>query len=263
MRSETQANLRRETMLRMLDKGENISVQEFKNVLNCSYATLRNDLAYLEKKGMVLRTHGGAVRTDVSPVIGRIRRENAQQDEKQAIAKKVFDTYIRANMTLILDAGTTNVEIARVIAASDLPLTVLTHSEPVIHLLAEAEQVQLFALGGSYKHDSRAFYDRNIRKSTEAMHADLYFMGFNGILPDQGFAHAIYLEQDTKMSYMAIASKTIAVGASTKLDQSGLWISGTFSEIQSLVTDSGIRPELYQKLSEVGLEVLIAEDKKE
>lgn len=48
-----------------------IFLSVFKDVLNCSYATLCNDLVYLEKKGMVLRTHGGAVRTDVLPAFER------------------------------------------------------------------------------------------------------------------------------------------------------------------------------------------------
>ncbi len=263
MRSKAQAILRQEEMLKMLDGGATVSVRTFSERLKCSYATVRNDLAYLEKQGLVLRTHGGAIRTESAPVIGLRRREVANPGAKRDIARVAFESCVREDMTLILDSGTTNVELARVIATSGLPLTVLTHSAPVLRILSEAHGIRLFAFGGNYHANSEAFYDGNLRIFAETMHADVYFMGFNGLLPDQGFAHAALFEQETKKLYMAMASRTVAVGDAAKLNRGGLWIAGSFAEVHALVTDSRIPEDLAERLREAGLELLIAEYKNE
>ena len=263
MKSKNQAILRQEAILKMLDTGASISVREFSETLKCSYGTIRNDLAYLEEKGMVLRTHGGAIRTDGLPVIGLQRRESTNTEAKRDIARMAFAAYVKENMTVILDSGTTNVELAKVIASSGLSLTVLTHSAPVMHILSQAPDIQLFAFGGNYNRNSDAFYDGNLRRYADTMHADIFFMGFNGLLPEQGFAHAVYFEQSTKNSYLAMSSCSIAIGDASKLTQSGLWVSGTFEEMQALVTDTRITDDLKQNLNDKGLDVLVAEYRNE
>ena len=260
MRSKTQAILRQEAIIRMLDDGGSVSVQVFSETLHCSYATIRNDLALLEEKGLVLRTHGGAVRTEASPVIGLRKRENAFLADKRMIARRAFDDCVREGMTLILDSGTTNLELSKVIMASGMTLTVLTHSAPVIQTLIKAPNVSLFAFGGFYNGNSDAFYDGNLRTYAQTMHADIYFMGFNGILPQLGFAHAVHFEQETKRIYLAMSSRTVAIGDASKLTQSGLWITGTFKEIRTLVTNERIDPGLLKQLTDQGLEVLIAQE---
>jgi DeoR/GlpR family transcriptional regulator of sugar metabolism len=121
-----------------------------------STVTIRRNLAELEQAGLVKRVHGG-VQATARP--GQVAQYNARLLEN-VFAKRAIGAaaagLIRPGDTLLLDSGTTVLEVARAIPASLLEngnLTVVTRSLVIAGELRLHRQVRLMVLGGIYVHD--------------------------------------------------------------------------------------------------------------
>src|ERR1700709_2327956 len=102
---------RREEILQLIEVNGFVSLQELVNKLGASESTVRRDLEYLDGIGQVRRTRGGAAYTgeSLTPFDERRGRETT---EKEKIGKAVAEL-IQPGETILLDGGTTTLEVAR------------------------------------------------------------------------------------------------------------------------------------------------------
>ena len=105
--------IRQNRILELLDANSAMSTYDLCNALQCSEATIRNDLRELDKAGMITRTHGGASRLSdaKTPPLDTFRmnsRLGTNTAEKQAIARYIMDSgLLRQNQSIAIDLGST------------------------------------------------------------------------------------------------------------------------------------------------------------
>src|SRR6056297_1082681 len=100
------SHTRKNKILELLKTHKQISTQELEKELSVSGATIRNDLAQLEEKGLVKRIHGGAVLPEKENKNSFRKRSEKNVEEKKAIGK-IAKNYIENGQTIILDASST------------------------------------------------------------------------------------------------------------------------------------------------------------
>lgn len=255
------AEKRQDEILRLLNSNDLVTISEFCERTGCSESTIRNDLASLELKGLLRRTFGGAVKTRTTPsnVEDWGTRETIYLKEKQAIANYVLENLIVPNTTIILDAGTTCLEVARKIAEQDIKLTVLTNSARAAFILMPvSNRVDLYLFGGMYNVERGAFYDEYQRFALEKMRASLFLMGINGVSADLGITIMGGDEASIKISMMNISAKTVALVDHSKVGRNSLKYVAELSAIDAMVTDAGIAEESVKEFQDKGVKVLIA-----
>ena len=133
-------NQRQSGILETIRSAGGASVRDLAAHFHVSDMTIRRDLAFLESRGDLTRTHGGAVlsRTGIVEFTFK-QKERLCAAEKQAIAAEAA-ALLRPGMTITLDTGTTTLEVARAIAGTRR-LTVLTSSLPIASVLYASEGV--------------------------------------------------------------------------------------------------------------------------
>ncbi len=252
---------RRNAILSLLNSSDAVAIAAFCEELGCSESTVRNDLALMERQGLLRRTFGGAVKTEETPynLIRLTSREAIYHDEKKRIAEYVVRNIIEPNTTVLLDAGSTTAEIAKKITEYKIPLTILTPSLLAASSLVASERVKLYMFGGFYNDDQGSFFDEYTRTCIESMRADLFLMGINGISADAGVSITTQTEITMKTIFMNISTRTVAVGDHSKIGRNLLRVIAGFDEVPLFVTDSEAEPEQVQRLREKGLEVVLAE----
>ena len=111
---------RRMQILRKIRTQGRVKVNELASAFSTSAVTIRNDLNDLHQRGLVMRSHGGAVSPDPilqeSPVNDRLK---SHSDEKRRIGATAA-TLVGNGETIVIDSGTTTVELARGIFAVTL-----------------------------------------------------------------------------------------------------------------------------------------------
>src|SRR3954454_10256839 len=119
---------RKKLLLDRLAEEGRIIAKDVSAELELSEDTIRRDLRELAAEGLLQRVHGGALPS--SPAVGNFAfRLNVATDEKRSIGRAAAGM-IRPGQVVILDGGTTAVQIARHLPA-ELRATVVTHSPTI------------------------------------------------------------------------------------------------------------------------------------
>src|SRR3954453_5500255 len=94
-----------------------ISVVELAERYEVTTETVRRDLSVLEDRHLIRRVHGGAVSADALTLMeaGPNARDGSRIEQKQRIASLALALLPRADSTVILDAGSTTVRLARLL----------------------------------------------------------------------------------------------------------------------------------------------------
>lgn len=144
-----------------------VLVAELVLLCQVSQETIRRDLSQLEKKGLVQRSHGGAVMAPKHQ--GNLPNKNNKPNEyesafrlrinentpaKTQIAKRALD-FISPGDCILLDSSTTCWFLARQLP--DIELTVLTNSLRIVQTLAAKGHIRTICLGGEYSDHNEDF----------------------------------------------------------------------------------------------------------
>ncbi|MFD5265478.1 DeoR/GlpR family DNA-binding transcription regulator [Streptomyces sp. NPDC058335] len=248
---------RQQEILRLARDGGRVDVLSLAEEFQVTAETIRRDLKALDRAGLVRRVHGGAIpvgRLDFEPDLAE--RESTSADEKDGIAKAAL-TELPAEGTMILDAGTT---VARLAAALPLEasLTVVTHSLPIAARLADHPGMQLHLIGGRVRHRTRAAVDAWALRAYGEIRADVLFLAANGFSAEHGLTTPDLAEAAVKRAAMAAARRVVLLADSTKHGQEHFARFGDLSDVDLLITDSGLSPDDAAAIERGGTEVVRA-----
>jgi DeoR/GlpR family transcriptional regulator of sugar metabolism len=173
-RPESGDQRRARVLARLHDVGV-LSVADLARELGVSHMTVRRDLQRLEAAGQVRTVHGG-----VGLAGGDRVRRGAGCDEAAArrLARRAAEL-VAPGDTVALDAGPEAYELARVLA-DGVAGTVITHSMPVMQLLAERNGggtgPRLVALGGELTHARQALVGPTTLDAIAGLRARVFFL---------------------------------------------------------------------------------------
>src|SRR5258708_4372448 len=107
-RSEMLIDERRQHILELIQHHGRALVSDLSEQLNISQITIRKDLDYLQSKGVIQRSHGGALRVQssalIDPTLQEKQKHNFREKERIAVAASKM---VEEGQCVILDSGTT------------------------------------------------------------------------------------------------------------------------------------------------------------
>jgi DeoR family fructose operon transcriptional repressor len=248
---------RRQLISEMLSQKSRIKVSEISELLNVSESTIRRDLKEMEEMGLLSRTHGGAVSfsvTNFEPTYNE--KESSNQEEKNSIGKAAA-SMIKDGDTIVIDSGTTTLEIAKNIAAKNI--SVITNSIDIASILCQKENVEVILTGGSLRPNTRAMVGQIAENAIKNFRVDKAFIGANGISAEAGLTTPNYTEAQTKKAMIDIANKVIIVVDSTKFNRVNLAVISPVSEITTIITSSAADKKVLKEYEALGIELKVAD----
>lgn len=232
-------------------------VQELREILQCSEATLRNDLRELEQKGLVKRTYGGVMST--GNLIGSHHDAlEVKRNEKNSIANYVMKNILKNHQTIVLDIGTTTLALAQQIFKSSLKLNVVTNSLETVRVLARNKNINISMPGGEYDHYLDTFDTVDTLEYYRKIHADYYFMSCNGIDVKAGFTVPFHEIITTKSVIRNQSFSTIALADSSKVGKIAFRKICDITDVDMLITDENCSEDKRLLLNDSELEVKYA-----
>ena len=122
-----------------LAEEESVRTTDLAITLEVTDETVRKDLESLERRGELLRIHGGAVRPNQSRVeLALNERKQVNRGSKTAIARLAAER-IEPNDTIFIDASSTALTLVEHLPS--FHLTVLTNAHNVITALADRDGI--------------------------------------------------------------------------------------------------------------------------
>lgn len=254
-------NERRSRILEALRRKNIVKVSELSREFGVSVVSIRRDLQELEEMGLLKRIQGGAINIYPNNLTPPLAQRMEQNNEKKERIGKLAAALVRPNDRLIIDSGTTTLQVAKSIAKrmNELQsLSVITGFLPVVRELGNCVGVHMIVLGGIYLSGYDLVVGPQTIEQLKGLHADKMFLGTDGLTFQQGLTTANVLEAEVARAMVRASTEVIVVTDSSKIGVMGLATIMPIDLIHVLVTDTNAPPDFVASLKERGVEVLLA-----
>jgi DeoR/GlpR family transcriptional regulator of sugar metabolism len=246
---------RQRRILELLTGAGSLRTSETAEVLGVTDETVRKDFELLEKRGELIRMHGGASRPDkIREDLPFNERQAVRRGEKQAIARLAAGR-IQANETIFMDASSTVLTLTEFLP--ELPLTILTNALNVITALADRPDLEIICTGGLFDAKSRSFIGLTAEKALQRYNIHRMFLSGNGLHLQRGVSESNSRQAAFKERVIASAEDVVFLGDHSKLGRNASFFFAAASDLSCLITDSKADPEFIEEIQSKGVEVLI------
>jgi DeoR/GlpR family transcriptional regulator of sugar metabolism len=247
---------RQRRILDLLAEAGALRTAETAEALGVTDETVRKDFEVLEKRGELLRSHGGAslpekIRGDVP----FNERQAIRREEKKAIAR-VAAGRIRPNETIFLDASSTVLTLTEFLPI-DMPLTVITNALNVINALADRPNLDLICTGGLHVAKSQSFVGLAAEKSLLRYHIHRMFLSGDGLHLERGLSESNSRQASFKERVIASAEDVVFLADHSKLGRKASYFFGEVGDLSCLVSDEKADAGFVADLQAMGVEVLL------
>ncbi len=233
-----------------------VTIAGLEKELGISAATARRDLAVLERRGKVKRTHGGALPPGLTQHEDSFQQRLGEAvDQKKRLAR-VAATLLEDGETVFIDSSTTAYYAARRILAVTPGVTFLTNLVPVMDLFSTADPsgASMVGLGGIFRALTLSFVGPCTIFAVESYLADRAFISVKGITPNGQLTDINPLEAEVKRAMIRQSERPVLLVDGRKFEQRGLSVVTHVSEV-SLVLTADAGGEHVEKLKDLGVDV--------
>lgn len=244
---------RKERIIKILRKEGKIRINEAAELLGVTKVTVRADLDSLEKRGLLVRTHGGAVLAENDQLVRHVAVTVHEREREKRVIAQLAAGIIPPRSTILLDSGGTTHALAREIR--DMKLTVITNSILVVQDLLGSDSIDLIVSGGVLRKQSMALIGPAMHSYYELFIADILFLGATSFSLDKGISCSNLIEAETKKMMIKSGAKVCLLADSSKAGSTSLAHVCDWDDVDVLVTDR-ITPKERAVLEGSGVTVI-------
>jgi len=246
---------RRDSIIQQIQKDGKVRVDELSERYDVSSVTIRNDLDFLEKKGICHRTHGGAlIRKNVYEDPSLEEKTKRAKKEKELIGAKAVE-FIENGDSILFDSGSTTLEIANRLEAKE-NLTIMTNALNIALQLLTMERMNIMLTGGTVRKESYSMVGPEAESSINKYFFDKLFLGVDGLDIDFGLTTPNPMEAQLNRLMVERSQEVIAVTDSSKFGRRSFSHICDVDSINTLITDKKISPEFERELLKRNVEVI-------
>lgn len=247
--------LRKKTILKLLEQNDEMSIHDIMALCKVSEITIRRDLTLLEKKGLLKRTHGGAVRNTVIPELFGFDNNALDRRNQKLEICKLAASLIQENDTIYMDCGTTVYFLSHFLPRFK-NLRVITNSLPVVSELMPHPHIRVYLIGGELDNTLKALYGPMTDNLLSKYKADKAFIGAAGVSLSQGLSSNHEKEASITLKMAEAANKVYLLCDSSKIEKISYFNYSSLSLIDQLITDKEIDSSVLELYKSKNINVL-------
>lgn len=249
---------RQRKILQEIESSHQVVVQDLVVSFGVSEMTIRRDLNELSERGLIQRTHGGAItlggsRHNIEPPA--LERTLDQSEEKKRIGKAVAEM-IHDGEKIFLGSGTTTLAVAQALYGRR-NITVITNALSVANELVSSPGITVVVVGGFLRRSELSLIGHFTEAMLKNLYVDKVIIGIRGIDPDHGLTSDHLQELITDQAIMSISKTVIVVADHTKFGQVGAIRTAPVTAVQKIVSDHQAPYDLAEAIRVKGVEVIL------
>lgn len=237
----TQAEERQAKIVEFLREENFADLRTLTDRFEVSVATVRRDLCDLEEAGLLRRTHGGAVNINqVALDATNEARAVWNPAEKAAIAAAVAGM-IADGDTVLLDAGTTALEVAKKLVGRR-SLTLISNGLDIVAEFSRSEGQSIYSVGGEFTATNRSFRGPLAEYFIRQFNVDKLILNAASIDVDRGLiCTSSPVNASVARAMIDVSNRVIVVADHSKFTKSSLSVITRIEDVGVIVTDAGAR----------------------
>lgn len=233
-----------------------VTVDQLVMAVGASPATIRRDLIKLGKQGVINRSHGGVTLNRFIPnqptTSEKLLRNLAEKQNIAALATKI----VHSGDSVVLDAGTTTMEIAR--RLTHLPLRIITADLHIALFLSEFKQIEVTIIGGRIDDSSQSCIGEHGLQLLRQVYPDIAFMSCNSWSLEKGVTTPTEEKSAIKTAIVGNARRKVLVADSSKYNAYSLFSALPLEQFNDIITDSRLKTEIVDLLSKQTVKLHLA-----
>ena len=242
---------REKEIVRLLAEESGIPVSKLSEKLGVSAVTIRSDLNNLAKKGVVVRTRGGAAPAFHPNVVVR---QNLRVEEKNRIAQAAADL-VNDGDTIMIEAGTTTALVAKYLLGKRF-VNIVTNSSLILPFARLNPGIHLTVVGGEFRPATESFVGPIALLELERFHVRLAFIGTDGFSMEGGLTTNLVEGAEIVRRMAERSERTVLIADSSKFGKIGFVHVLPVHQVKTLITDSELPESARVELTETGVEVI-------
>ena len=242
---------REHTILNRLMVQGAVSVAHLSSELEVSEVTIRSDLSSLEERGLLSRTHGGAL-PSIHPHI--FQRQNMNIEEKHRIAKAAADL-VGDGDAIMIEAGTTTSLLPRYLAGKR-DILIITNSILAFESAKSNPALKITLVGGEFRDSTDSFVGRITLDTIRRFNVRCAFVGTDGFSLKSGITTHLIEGGDVISVMRERAENLVLLADSSKYGKTGVVTILPLSQINTLITDTGLPDAAKEELNQIPLHII-------
>ncbi len=247
---------RRQHILSIAQNEGRVRVRDLSKALGISQITIRKDLDHLQSKGLLQRSHGGALPAQPGALFDPSlqEKEKSHHGEKQRIGAAAADI-VKEGQCVMLDSGTTTTAVAHALKKFS-HLTVITNA---VNIAAEltGTNFDVILTGGILRKNSFSLVGPLAEDMLAEMHADILFLGVDGFDLEIGLTTPNLLESRVNRAMVNAATTVVAVCDATKFDRRSLSRIVPVTAVHHIITDASLPKSVHDALLNLNIQVTL------
>ena len=243
---------REHTILNRLMVQGAVSVAHLSSELEVSEVTIRSDLSSLEERGLLSRTHGGAL-PSIHPHI--FQRQNMNIEEKHRIAKAAADL-VGDGDAIMIEAGTTTSLLPRYLVGKR-DILIITNSVPAFESAKSNPALKITLVGGEFRDSTDSFVGRITLDTIRRFNVRCAFVGTDGFSLKSGITTHLIEGGDVISVMREQAENLVLLADSSKYGKTGVVTILPLSQINTLITDTGLPDAAKEELNQIPLHIIV------
>lgn len=224
-----------------------------------SAETIRRDLLMLEKRQLLQRVHGGAVKIGGMERFHVLSYRMKQNDDKKHELARFATKFIEDGDIIAVDAGSTAVAFAEALSRKNVKATVVTHSLDIFEILSGHKNFEVILCGGRFLNEERAFYGEIAIETMKRLHVKKAFLFVSAVSFKFGICDYHYELYQIQKQILEIADEVFVLADSTKLEKNALLKLDDMLARYTYITDSSIGENLKELYRENNLNIICSE----
>lgn len=237
---------RRNKIAELIIANGSIKVGELAKTFDVSTETIRKDLIYLDKKGIIKKSHGGAL-SSLEIIEKPLEDRNTENYEvKLAIANKAQE-FIKDNAVIFIDAGSTTLCLAKLLSVKK-GLTIITNSVSALNVLANSQNT-VHMSGGQLNNTTMALEGFGATNFLSKIKVDIAFLGSSGFKEHNGPTSIDFSDAEVKRIMIRNSKQNFVLADSKKTRSTAMVEYASWKSIDHLIIDDKISVKDEQLLS--------------
>lgn len=233
-----------------------VTVPDLCRATGVSAMTIRRDLEELERQGALRRIHGGATSPESRSYEPPFALRAGHEVEVKRLLGRRAAALVSPGDVVMLDSGTTCLEIARALADVE-PITIVTPSLRAVEVLQSAPGVRLVVAGGVVRSGELSLIGDLAVQTLEQVRCDIAFLGVGGIDAEAGATEYNLDDTAVKRAATRTSRRRFVVADHSKVGAVALARICPIEQVDGLITDAGADSAATEAISQRGVDVLV------
>lgn len=228
---------RRNRIAELIIANGSIKVSELAKTFLVSTETIRKDLIYLDKQGIIKKSHGGAL-SSLEIIERPLEDRNMENyDAKLAIASEALK-FIKDHSVIFIDAGSTTLCLAKLLYLKK-GLTIITNSVSALNVLSTSDNI-VYLSGGQLNNTTMALEGFGATSFLSKIKVDIAFLGSSGFKEHFGPTSIGFSDAEVKRIMIKNSKQNFVLADSKKSHSTAMVEYATWKSVDYLITDDNL-----------------------